>query len=128
MLFIIFLLFIYNFLNALNLLNIFVLLLISINEQMVFTGNFQHLYSFCNAYNHLLELYEIIHNIDASVPDKYFREAIMGYYIKITCNIDVKEVNIQTGLVRENKILFYVKDKVTGSEYITYEEYEKMIK
>ena len=60
---------------------------------MVFTGNFQHLYSFCNAYNHLLELYEIIHNIDASVPDKYFREAIMGYYIKITCNIDVKEVN-----------------------------------
>ena len=42
--------------------------------------------------------------------------------------INVEEIPIQTGLVRENKILFYVKDKITGHKYITYDEYEKMIK
>ena len=101
---------------------------ISINEQMVFTGNFQHLCSYCNVYNQLLELYEIIHNIDASVPVKYFREVIMGYYIKIICNIDVKEVNIQTGIVRNDKILYYDKNKINVNKYITYDEYESLIK
>jgi len=42
--------------------------------------------------------------------------------------LDVKEIVIQTGLVRENTIVLYVKDKMRGKEDITYEEYEKMIK
>ena len=100
----------------------------SMNDQICFTDNFNYLSTYCNLYEDLIELYESIHNIKGHEPQKYFHESLIGYFIRIMNKINIKEIPIQTGLVRENKILFYVKDTITGQKYITYEEYEKMIK
>ena len=99
----------------------------SMNDQICFTDNFNYLSTYCNLYVNLIEVYKLIHNIKGDQPQKYFHESLIGYFIKIMNKINVEEIPIQTGIVRENKILFYVKDKVIGHEYITFEEYEEMI-
>ena len=42
--------------------------------------------------------------------------------------LNVKEIPIQIGIIRNDFIIYYTKDTKTGSKQITYEEYEKMIK
>jgi len=100
----------------------------SMNDQICFTDNFNYLSIYCNLYENLIEVYKLIHNIKGEEPQKYFHESLIGYFIRIMNKMNVKEIPIQTGLVRENKILFYYKDKWSGPKIMTYEEYEKMIK
>jgi hypothetical protein len=100
----------------------------SMNDQMFFTDNINHLSTYCSLYKHLLKVYKLIHNIKSEEPHKYFHESLMGYFIRIMNKMNVKEIPIQTGIVRNNKILFYHKDKWSGPKIMTYEEYEKIIK
>lgn len=97
---------------------------ISLNDQICFTDNLQHLYNVCNLYNDLLLIYTSINKIKVLKEEKkFFYESLIGYYIKHMCEIKVLEIPIQTGIVRNDNILYYVKDSSMGHKRLSYEEY-----